>query len=151
MALTARQQQCLDLMLAGHTQSSAAKQMRAGKATVSRWCSRPEFIIALAEAHAERRRSLNAIVDAAAPRALAQLVKLATDSKVSPVVQLKACITILDRAGVFSQEVIQAPIGEQDQAEARARRLARVGRVFEHPVYSTPTLTLIQARKAEEG
>lgn len=98
--LTGAKAELVQLILSGHTQSSAAKKLNRYPSQITNWMRTVEVQSALAEARRERHAAASELLDAAVPRAVRVLI-LAMDSEKAPwAVRVKAASEIVQLSGI---------------------------------------------------
>ena len=117
-ALSPKQEEAIEHLLAGRNQTETAKRIGVNKSRISEWMKNPAFFAALSEGRRERRQGAASMLDAAVPRLIAELLYLATGKELvnpkdptgpkryvaKPETRLRAIGSALDRAGVTRVE-----------------------------------------------
>ncbi len=129
-----RKEEMIRLLLAGHTQSEAAKVIGCNHGTVSRWVREPEVALILATKRKERREAASAALDDAVPKAIAVLREAMETTKVPWGVRVRAAVELLKAAGVVAPTKLEVsgdievatdrdPAALLDAARSEERRL----------------------------
>jgi hypothetical protein len=94
--LNPKQHKVISLLLAGHTQRSAAQIGKVGEATVARWVAKDDFADALKEGQDRICRDTERLLAGSLSKAVETLVSVLEESKTSPVVKVNAARALLD-------------------------------------------------------
>ena len=115
MELTPRHQKAIDLLLAGESTTSAARQLRINRVSLQRWLADPGFC---AELSAQRRAALQGSADKLASKvdhAIDLLDAMVADTSLAPAVRIAGIRLILESAWkAFETTDLAAQIAQLD-------------------------------------
>ena len=102
-----KKQLVFEALLAGCTQTEAAKRSGMSRSHVNRYASDPVVVRALADARAERARAANEALSALVPLSVGRLRGILTDAGATHQAVIAASREVLDRAGIVARKGVE--------------------------------------------
>lgn len=146
-----KKEQAIAALLFHKNLEAAARAVGIGTHTLQRWTKDPEFAAAYKEARRTAFCQSIARLQEASGAAVATVLKIMLDSKVSAGTRLRAAEVVLSQgAKAMEIEELEARVAELEHAGSaqRSRKPAALFALFEHQTLSGPTTTPAQISDA---